>query len=399
MAEEKSLLSVTISDCSESRYFERHPPEDHDCGVQEHGLTNTFDVPLRDEGVDGTTSDAASMAGSECQSSIARMHELALSLQHSIDAKVHSSAYRFPDEGGTFEGDEDETSEELEESGDESDGSGASWIGWYCSLPGHELLCEVPQEFIEDDFNLTGLASRVPYYPAALDLILDFEPVEPPPMHATMVESSAEMLYGLIHARYIVTKAGLQAMMEKYRYRHFGMCPREGCGGVGVVPSGISDREGKVRFHSVDGAFFGTTFAHLLFTVYPDLLPPLIPQHTQARGSQTSVYSPNDSDEEDIIYAASSHSLTLSDPEEPTRMATTGAGRRSSPDGDEAVDEVGSDEEEAEWREYLTSLPPYKIYTQRIFGFRVNERSKVGPRMRWLRVRAGIRARGSGGGE
>lgn len=27
---------------------------------------------------------------------------------------------------------------------------------WFCSLPGHEYFCEVAEEFIEDDFNLTG---------------------------------------------------------------------------------------------------------------------------------------------------------------------------------------------------------------------------------------------------
>lgn len=27
---------------------------------------------------------------------------------------------------------------------------------WYCSLPGHDYFCEVHEDFIEDDFNLTG---------------------------------------------------------------------------------------------------------------------------------------------------------------------------------------------------------------------------------------------------
>ncbi len=58
--------------------------------------------------------------------------------------------------------------------------------------------------FSKDDFNLTGLNLLVPYYEFALDMVLDVEM----PMEDTLteeqqeiVESAAEMLYGLIHAR------------------------------------------------------------------------------------------------------------------------------------------------------------------------------------------------------
>lgn len=87
------------------------------------------------------------------------------------------------------------------------------------------------------------------------------------------------------------------------------------------------------RFQNPPGAFFGTTFPHLLFQTYPAALP--FPPYTST--SITAVPSVNSS----------------SSSREPTTPQTSLA----------------------------------KVYIPRIYGFKVSEKAKSGPRMQWLRMR------------
>lgn len=148
-------------------------------------------------------------------------------------------------------------------------------------MPGHDYFCEVAEDFIEDDFNLTGLNAMVPFWKEAMEMVLDVEPgavsshtcaesslpndvidedsAKIPDV--SIVEASAELLYGLVHQRYVLTRAGLHAMVslvhhrgrnyelkcsqaEKYEAGVFGSCPRVYCMGCNVVPCGRSDLPG-----------------------------------------------------------------------------------------------------------------------------------------------------------
>jgi casein kinase II subunit beta len=93
-----------------------------------------------------------------------------------------------------------------------------SWIAWFCGIRGNEFFCEVDEEYVHDEFNLTGLQQEVPYYDYALDLILDVDSPNSDQLteeQQETVDAAAELLYGLVHARYILTAKGLQAMVSR----------------------------------------------------------------------------------------------------------------------------------------------------------------------------------------
>ncbi|KAG8476851.1 hypothetical protein CXB51_030425 [Gossypium anomalum] len=213
--------------------------------------------------------------------------------KHPPDHHRDSRSTSLPKANASHVADESETdTEESDVSG--SDGDDTSWISWFCNLRGNEFFCEVDDDYIQDDFNLCGLSSQVPYYDYALDLILDIES-----SHGDMfteeqnelVESAAEMLYGLIHARFILTSKGMAAMLDKYKNYDFGRCPRVYCCGQPCLPVGQSDfpRSSTVKIFcarcediyyprskyqgNIDGAYFGTTFPHLFLMTYSHLKP------------------------------------------------------------------------------------------------------------------------------
>ncbi|RMZ77534.1 hypothetical protein DV737_g4338, partial [Chaetothyriales sp. CBS 132003] len=287
-----------------------------------------------------------------------------------------------------------------------------SWIAQFCSLVGHEYFAEVSEDFIEDDFNLTGLQSQVSMYKEALEMILD---------------SSAELLYGLIHARYITSRPGIQQMMEKYELAHFGYCPRVYCAGARVLPVGLTDTPGQQtvklycpscldvytppnsRFQAVDGAFFGTTFGCLFFMTFPDLdiSPPKrrsMRDHAISAAAAAAAAAAATAEDTEAVM---SHTEQNPAPITPSRSSSLTLPNAPPMPTLASAREENSSTAAAALAAATAALPPQpasingvhtynlgpglgkgKIYEAKIYGFRVSERAKCGPRMKWLRSKA-----------
>lgn len=95
------------------------------------------------------------------------------------------------------------------------------------------------------------------------------------------------------------------------------------------------------RFSGVDGAFFGTTFAHLFFHTYREYSPsPFVP---------------------------------------PRRPSTTPSANNVAGAGNQI--QINPNQYGGQKR------PEGRVYIPKIYGFKVSERAKSGPRMTWLRMR------------
>lgn len=178
--------------------------------------------------------------------------------------------------------------------------STVSWITWFHHLKGNEYFCPVDEAFLFDKFNLTGLPLDTPLFRKAYDIIIDEYGIdfitqrfldEDDSDERLELDKAACHIYGLIHARFILTSAGLAKMNEKYAKAEFGTCPRFFCQNHKLLPVGLTDIPAKsgvklfccscndvynpksLKHNAIDGSYFGTTFPHLFVKTYPAAAP------------------------------------------------------------------------------------------------------------------------------
>lgn len=174
-----------------------------------------------------------------------------------------------------------------------------SWISWFCGLRGNEFFCEVwlaraaAKEHTKwicinvffSHFRLTRIIYRtssiwlvsmnkcrtivkhwiccwilnrvnalscllwnaVFFFNFVILFAHTEDELDDNPNQSDLIEQAAEMLYGLIHARYILTNRGIAQMIEKYQSGDFGHCPRVYCESQPMLPLGSMRRTQRRR--------------------------------------------------------------------------------------------------------------------------------------------------------
>ena len=171
-----------------------------------------------------------------------------------------------------------------------------SWVDWFLAQPRAKFFVRIDEEYLATAYNWYGIKQKVNHFQAAYELLRKSCVF---PAHGNMkkdseawiIEQQAEMLYGLIHARYLMTKAAWPQILEKCENGDFLRCPRVLCRKAACLPYGVSHElcEFPVKMfcpscsdvynvadpvmEKVDGAFFGPSWIHCFLAANPQVVP------------------------------------------------------------------------------------------------------------------------------
>eukprot|EP00980_Cylindrotheca_fusiformis_P019801 scaffold6949_cov107-Cylindrotheca_fusiformis.AAC.1 len=193
------------------------------------------------------------------------------------------------------------------------------WVRKFLSDRPKDVLLPVPNEFIEDGFNLAQLAPIIerigfqilgenavsiakelmqtseitfPIYRLALQLILNENEnenlfLQHPLIPPNVIQEAAEALYLMVHARFCQSPRGLDALRGIVRTEMYGKCPRVSCRGSPLLPYGSSSNYSRIQQKSscsrycptcgevwscweskTDGCAFGPDLCHLFLLMH-----------------------------------------------------------------------------------------------------------------------------------
>jgi casein kinase II subunit beta len=169
--------------------------------------------------------------------------------------------------------------------------SRGTWLSRFLNDPRCRLLVRVDDEFLHNSFNITGAKQRLPHFALAYELLRRGTIAGVSDEERDVLEKEAESLYCLLHHRFLLTRAGMQLLYEKFQQNQFQQCPRVNCRGAQCLPYGVSEEFGRYavkwycpgcsdvyntdpEFEKLDGSAFGPSWIHMFLQKYPQVMPP-----------------------------------------------------------------------------------------------------------------------------
>ena len=162
------------------------------------------------------------------------------------------------------------------------------WIDTLLDKVEFRYFVRVDDEFAYNSFNVFGIRKTVKHFTEAYDLLRSNETRH---SSSSEVEKDAVIIYGLLQARFLLTKPGWEQMYQKFKNKEFQTCPRVYCKNCICLPYGTSEEYGQAtmkmfcpnccdiynvedpKLADIDGSFFGPNWVHMFMQRYPDIVP------------------------------------------------------------------------------------------------------------------------------
>lgn len=164
------------------------------------------------------------------------------------------------------------------------------WIQKFLSEEKNRFLIEVDADWIKDKFNHTDLMTDIdpvlsnkylPSHYRGMRMLVDI-----PGEYTSDHDEAARFFYGLLHARFVLTNAGIARLLVKYEQGVYSQCLKVGCGSK-LLPVGADTLPGLSTVNvycpacddvyqcdgKLDSAFFGQNLPHMFFMVKQDKRP------------------------------------------------------------------------------------------------------------------------------
>lgn len=192
-----------------------------------------------------------------------------------------------------------------------------SWIDWYLSQPFSQYFVRIDDEYLNNTENYYGIRQKVSFFGIALNLIRGkYIPDDLIPKNWPQnINDYAITLYGMLHARFLLTNRGLELMYKKYKEFFFEMCPRTLCHNTLCIPYGNSNDFGNStvkmfcpncndiyhvkneQCYFIDGACFGNSWVHIFLQKYHEIIPKQNPEKYTPRLFGYQLYKEGEDEE------------------------------------------------------------------------------------------------------